>query len=474
MRAAIVWFFIWRLAALAAHPPYQAIAQKFADTILAKGLDVYGPKHTPLWAGVIDTRDFTVAEKGVGAPRGIRESDRAVGGANLYHDVVTLRVFHLLSALTGDQRYKQAAEAYVRAYLELASSPATGALGWGEHLYYHFFRDEVAAERKHHELLEWTPPGDLLWEANPDATRKEIAALRCHFYKDDPAALFNRHSSWAKAEHQKPGGQPWIKHSGLYAQAFMFLYARTGEAEWLRWSRGIGALYWNHRNPQTGLTLGCIGDPRPSTQDASPQMPELAYWLYKAYQLNPREKEFRLRALAYMKAYNRYFYDPVSRNFLTSVSMDGVPKSKETATVWNIAYGDPGILPNGRIEAYFARMEPGAGCLARARRVAELASETPMPEGVSLEGVAFALNLNLDLYDITHEKRYLRQAQRYADFAIGKFWVSNSDGGLFVRQAGDHYYEAKSAAGDLLAGLLRLELRLNPKRRDPGLYDWSF
>ncbi len=465
--------FVLTAAALAA-PGYKASVRKCAGTILEKGLDVYGPRHTPLWAGVIDTRDFTVPETDVSAPRGIRESDRAVGGANLYHDVVTLRVFHLLSALTGDARYSRAARDYVPAYLDLASSPATGALAWGEHLYYHFFRDEVTAERKNHELLEWTPPWDLLWEADPEATRKEIAALRYHFYADDPTALFNRHASWSKAEYQKPGGQPWIKHSGLYAHAFMFLYAKTGDHQWLKWSRGTGTLYWNHRNPVNNLTLGCIGDPRPSTQDASSQMPELAYWLYKAYQVNPQETVFRDRAMAYMKAYNRYFYEPASRNFLVSVGMDGSPKSKQTATVWNIAYGEPGILPNGRIEAYFARVEKDPECLARARRVAELALATPMPEGVSLEGVAFALNLNLDLYDITREKRYLEQARRYADFALEKFWVSNAQYGLFVREAGDHYYEAKSAVGDLLAGLLRLDLRMRPKRKDPELYDWSF
>ena len=460
--------------ALAATPDYQAPVRKFADTLLAKGLDVYGSKHTPLWAGVIDARTLTVPEKGVPAPRGIRESDRAVGGANLYHDVVTLRVFHALSALTGDERYRQAARDYVRAYLELAVSPTTGALAWGEHLYYHFFRDEVAAERKNHELLEWTPPWDLLWDASPEATRKEIAAIRYHFYGDDPSALFNRHASWSKAEYQKPGGQPWIKHSGLYAHAFMFLYSKTNDAEWLQWSRGAGALYWNHRNPQNNLTLGCIGDPRPSTQDASSQMPELAYWLHKAYRENPHETDFRDRALAYMKAYNRYFFDRATGDFLASVGMDGVAKSQQRATVWNIAYGDPGILPNGRIEAYFARVEKDAECLAMARRVAELAAATPLPAGVSLEGVAFALNLNLDLYDITRERRYLKQARRYADFAIQKFWASSAEGGLFVREAGDRYYEAKSGAGDLLAGLLRLDLRLHPKRRDPGLYDWSF
>jgi hypothetical protein len=30
------------------------------------------------------------------------------------------------------------------------------------------------------------------------------------------------------------------------------------------------------------------------------------------------------------------------------------------------------------------------------------------------------------------------------------------------------------ATGAVLAGLLRLHLRLNPKTPDPGLYDWSY
>jgi hypothetical protein len=159
----------------------------------------------------------------------------------------------------------------------------------------------------------------------------------------------SRSAHYNEAGHPAQRLQPWIKHSGLYAHAFMFLHARTGDAEWLKWSRGIDALYWNRRNPANNLTLGCIGDPRPSTQDASSQMPELAYWLYKAYQTNKKEWEFRDRALAYMKAYNRYFCDPATRNFLASVGMDGAAKSRQTATMWNIAYGDAGILPNGRI-----------------------------------------------------------------------------------------------------------------------------
>ncbi|MCX6625376.1 MAG: hypothetical protein NTY38_30815, partial [Acidobacteria bacterium] len=282
----------WRLAlalALTASAPaadapgYLSYVQRFADTPLAGGLDVSGSRNTPLWAGVIDARTLTVPEKDVPSLPGIRPNDRAVGGCNAYHDVVTWRVFETLSALTGRNRYAGAVKDYLTFFLKHAQNEQTGLLGWGEHLYYDFYRDAVPAERKSHELLEWTPPWEVLWRVDPDAVKREISGIRYHYYADDPAALFNRHAWWDRPEHPKPGGQPWIKHSGLYAYSFAFLYAKTHDPRWLAWSRGAGELYWNHRNPATNLTLGCIGDPRPSTQNAATNMPDLAYWLLKAW-----------------------------------------------------------------------------------------------------------------------------------------------------------------------------------------------
>ena len=72
-----------------------------------------------------------------------------------------------------------------------------------------------------------------------------------------------------------------------------------------------------------------------------------------------------------------------------------------------------------------------------ARRITGIAAKTPLPAEAPLDGVAFALNLNLDLYDLTGEKAYLDGARRYADVAIERFWVAHGKGGLFVRKAGD-------------------------------------
>jgi hypothetical protein len=445
----------------------------FADTLLNKGLDVYGPKPTPLWAAVIDARSLTVPREGVPPPAGVRSGDRAVGGANLYHDAVTLQVFRVLSAVTKDPRYAAAAREYERAFVGLAQNPETGLVAWGEHLYYDFFRDEVARERRSHELLGWTPPWPLLWDSDPRAVERAIAGIRYHFYADDPASLFNRHADWAVAGHQKPRGQPWIKHSGLFAYSFLFLYSRTGDERWLRWALGVGDLYWSRRNPVTNLTLSCIDDPRPASKTATNGMASLAYWLLKASRLHPAGAPLRDRAVAFLKAYNRYAYDAGRGGYRGSVHLDGAPAGDALAQPWNFAYGEPSILPAGRIAAYFARFEKDPVFLEMAQRIARIAQSSPMPENVSVEGAGFALNLNLDLYDLTRERRYLDAAREYARKAVENFWVESAEGGLFVREPGDRYYEAKTGAGDLAAGLLRLHLR-SSRTKDPGIYDWSF
>lgn len=453
---------------------YSWYVRKFADTLLEKGLDVYGPQKTPLWAGVIDSRDFSVPREGVPATPGVRESDRAVGGCNLYHDAVTLRVFRVLSALSGEPKYASAARDYMDHYLEHVRSEKTGFLAWGEHLYYDFFRDQVATERKWHELLEWTPPWRDLWEVNPQAVTAAIEALRYHYYDDDPAALFNRHAFFDIAEHQKPGGQPWIKHSGLYAYSFMFLHRRTGDRKWLAWARGAAELYWQRRNPETNLTLSCIDDPREGSKRASSGQALLAYWLLKAYQLNPRETQIWRRAVALLEAFDKYAYDAERKAYRASLDLDGTPGGDGLIEPWNFAYGAPSILPVGRIAAYFARTEKSPVFVEIARRIADMAKAQPPPDDVSVEGLGFALNLNLDLYELTDEQTYLTEAKSYADTTVEKFWAANSDGGLFVRRAGDPYYEAKAGVGEVLAGLLRLHIDTSQYAHDPKLYDWSF
>ncbi len=471
---------------------------RFADTLLERGRDKLGAQNTLLLAAVIDTRDMSVPRgfapdakvksnreviTSVPPLPGVREGDRAVGGSNLLHDAATVRFLSTLSQVSGQPRYRDAALGYCREFLGRAQNSQTGLLAWGEHLFYDLFADKVSVHPYYssrnqwpHELLGTTPPWELLWQADAARTARAIAGLRLHFYEPKPDALFNRHAHWDRVEYQKSGtqgeSQPWIKHSALFTHAFAFLYAKSGDEEWLRWARATGDIYWNARNPRTGLTPSCLTDPRPQAQMVSSGQAQLAYWLYRAFQLCPRETAWRDRAVALFLAYDRAAYSARHDAYLARFPTDGSHvtrlaadknglKEADFATSWLVGYGDASTLPvqQGRIAAHLARAERNAECLQIARRIHRIARKTPLHAETSVAALADALHLGLDLHDLSAEPAYLRDARFYADEATARYWRDTERGGLLARADNDPYYEAKAGSGDLASGLLRLSLQ---------------
>ncbi len=466
---------------------YLYYVQTFASTLLNKGLDRYGSRRTALWCAVMDARDLSVPRQNVPFVEGIRPGDRAVGGSNLYHDVATLKAFRVLSDVTGNSRYANAATGYLRDFLTHAQSPVTGLLGWGEHLYYDVYEDRVRVEEAYgnrqygglwHEFLGNTPPWAALWEVDSVRTQKAITGIQYHFFEPEPDTfLFNRHAHWDKAQYQTADkAQPWIKHTGLYTYSYAFLYGKTENETWLRRAKGTGALYWDRRHPQTGLTLSCIGDKRPFAQHASlSSMTMLAYFLHKAGRLVPAEETWRAHALAFLRSISHYAWDPAAQMYYSALTVEGKPVADETdgkplyLKAWVSGYGVSSVLNAGRIAAYFARQGNDPQFLEMARRAALIASKEPLPDHFVAENMADAIHLNLDLHELTKEQVYLTNARTYADLAIGKLWRN----GLFTRQTDDPYYEAKLGIGDLVAGLLRLHLLLHPGSTSAGAYDWD-
>ena len=462
---------------------YLKHVQTFADTLLSVGLDEYGPTKTAMWASVIDARDLSVPIRGVPATEGVRESDRAVGGANYYHDVLTLQVFDQLSQLTGDPAYQQAALDYSKAFLERAQSPKTGLLGWGEHLYYNFYTDTVSVSESRildqrayfimpHELIAWTPPWSRLWPIDSTRVRRAIEGLKYHFNGPDPQTyLFNRHATWNKAEHQEVL-MPWIKHAALYAYSFGFLHQQTGDEAWKEKSWQIGTLYWNLRDHRTDLVFGCLyHSSEPSagkTADLSNTL-LYAYWLYKAGEVNGSE-EMKQQAVTLLKAYDRYGWNASEKMYYKDLNLDGTPPDNaQWATPWKVGYGTSSLLSLVRVAFYIATQNDDEELTQIAQKALEVANGQPLLKTYNAQNLGEAINANLDVYQLTQDQQYVQQAQRYADTAIEDLWKN----GLFVRQKGDVYYEAKLGTGDLLAGLLRLHLALNDLEPNASA-DWSF
>ena len=465
-------------------PDYLEYVKVSADNLLKHGTDRYGTRKTTIWASVIDTRDYSVPEYGVPATEGVRSHDRAQGGGNLYHDVTTLKVFHALSDLLETDTYQKAVSAYLSDYLEFAQSPYNGLLGWGEHLYYHFYRDSVMLDEERadnrgsnyypHEFLGSTPPWGLLWDSDADRTARAIEGLQYHYNGPDPKVyLFTRHANYYKAEYQDYV-MPWIKHTGLYAYSYAFLYNKTGDANALYWSRETGNLYWKLRDPETNLTLSCLfhGSEASSGKKSSiGGTSKLAYWLYKSYKLTG-DPDQRMKALNLMLALDKYHWNNVEKKYYGSLPVDGsVDEESKLSTAWKIGYGSTSVLNFGRVAVYLAAQEENPGFLIMAKRNASILNQEELPNEFTAENIADAMNINLDLFDLTADREYLNAAQVFAGKAIDELWKN----GLFARQSGgDPYYEAKLGIGDLLAAFLRLHMSLHPEMSLTNNYDWSF
>ena len=462
---------------------YLKYVQTFADTLLSVGLDHYGPESTAQWASVIDARDRSVPIRGVPPTEGVRPSDRAVGGSNYYHDVVTLQVFDRLSQLTNDAQYQQAAREYSEDFLRHTQNPETGLLGWGEHLYYNFYTDTVSVAESRilnqrayftmpHELIAWTPPWARLWAIDSARTRRAIEGLKYHFNGPDPQTyLFNRHATWNKTEYQ-PVLMPWIKHAALYAYSFGFLYQQTGDERWKEKSWQIGTLYWNLRDHRTDLVFGCLYH---SSEPGAGKRADLsntllyAYWLYKAGELNESE-EMKQQATTLISAYDRYGWNDTEKKYYKDLNLDGSPTEKpQWATPWKVGYGTSSLLSLVRVAAYLAARQSPDPMTQIAKKAIDAANDQPLLERYNAQNLGEAINANLDVFSLTNDRVYIQHAERYADLAIEHLWQD----GLFVRQKDDAYYEAKLGSGDLLSGLLRLHEALSDGKPEENV-DWSF
>ncbi len=116
------------------------IVQRYADTMLERGRDVYGPQKTGLLLSALDRTTLAPLKVRPAAPAGIRRGDRPgrawveMNGANPMLDQNLLRVLYALTELTGEPRYAKAADEELTWFFSNTMAPKTSLLPWGEHL----------------------------------------------------------------------------------------------------------------------------------------------------------------------------------------------------------------------------------------------------------------------------------------------------------------------------------------------------
>ena len=169
-----------------------------AETILTRGRDRYGPKHTPLLVDALnpDTLD-PVAHDGRDVAGGRRLSNFAL-------QQEFLRALVALSTTTRESRYRDAAVELVEYAFERLTD-AAGLLQWGGHVAYDVDADELATNKGGpHELKFEYPFYEFLWEVDAEATRRFVEAFWTAHVFDWSILDFNRHgdlNEWLNDEY---------------------------------------------------------------------------------------------------------------------------------------------------------------------------------------------------------------------------------------------------------------------------------
>jgi hypothetical protein len=215
------------------------IVRRYADVMIERGRDTYGPKKTGLLLSALDRMTLAPLTARPAPPAGIRREDRpgrpwaALTGANPHLDQNLLRVLYVLSELTGDPRYRDVADEELTWFLNNTMSPATNLLPWGEHLSWDVMLDEPIAGGTvlmHEFARPW-----VLWERcfalAPEASKRFALGLWEHQIANHETGAFDRHAPYF--EHGPVDGKDFPRHAGFYIGTWCYAYKYTRDETFL-------------------------------------------------------------------------------------------------------------------------------------------------------------------------------------------------------------------------------------------------
>ena len=421
------------------------------DTLIAEGTDRYGAEHSPLFSSILDLKTHRLPETAPPLLRGQRNADRAFPGCNVQHDLFTLLVMHHISELTGQQRYAQAADAYLDFFLRRCASVGNGLFPYGEHAFWDFKKEAVGG-LPIHEDLGFVPPEFLekLWEINPRAVERHVRGLERHFLEGDDW-IWNRHAYILNDQRPtKPVDFP--RHGGFYIYQWAFLYTKVKDPQLLDWAKKTARRRagWHHSVASMGISM------------------------LRANQILGKDKipEFetigRECLMPLIEEPNDDFKNGISHMYvkLEKIRLEHKQVEKDhsrtTYGFWDMLYagsGGYGFVGAERLAVMclgIHRLIDSPKHLQVAKDICGFYLTHPRPSkhGVTPGKIAGQIAMALDLYDLTGEAKYLDYARENADFAV-KGLFSNS---LIRAATGAEYYEAANGVGTLLLELLRMHL----------------
>ena len=309
------------------HSPYFTPVKTMLETLIEHGRDHYGLEHSPLFAAIL-TADTLECPENPPPHRTLpirldpgRPKRRAAGGSNLLYDQATLKCMDLMTQLTRDPKYRQAALDALRFQLNRAVD-AKGFPAMGGHYNWNFYTDQIDADGDYHELWYWPMAWRLWWAADAVKTRAYVDKIWEWHVVDKATGETNRHSD---GQH----GWSFTYCDGTLMSAWAFMATKSDDVKYRQWCARVAGYHWGRRNPDTGLSPGSGGqygmkvarfDTRHFT---TTNMPWARYLIEAGRRTDNAELVAMGRAI--LDGYAKCGYDPMTGLFYGQIALDGTP-----------------------------------------------------------------------------------------------------------------------------------------------------
>ena len=442
--------------------PFINVVYRYADTMLEKGRDTYGPQKSGLFLSALDRKTFSILENRPGAPSGIRESDRPgpaggpLVGANLHLDQNLLRLLYFLTELSAEDRYQKAADNELEWFLKNTQSPATGLLPWGEHLCWNVVTDEAtsALSVPVHEFARPWMLWDKCFKLAPEQSKRFALGLWNSQIADHKTGAFDRHANFHSSAPQ--AGMDFPRHAGFYIRTWAEAYAHTGDPAFLEAISVLLGRFEKKRHPGTGLI-----ETKSGSAIASPVLSlSLAIDCDGAARIMPEPLSRRLRTFADRE--DQLFCSlphdlKTKKGFVTSIDL-ATGKADDTYTsLWDAGYGTCTTATVAIMCVSRCENTGKTGYRDLIVDSADIYLDSLPDDQTDAWPMTFghAIGLELAAFRQTAQEKYYKRAFRLGEIAIEKFFGENP---LPKASLKTEHYESITGADTLALALAELHL----------------
>jgi len=418
-------------------PDFFAVVRRYADTMIERGRDTYGPQKSGLFLSALDRDTLSPLKVRPAAPGGIRRGDRPgrpwveMNGANPHLDQNFLRILYTLTDITGDNRYATAADEELSWFLKNTMSPKTDLLPWGEHLSWDVILDIPISggdEMMHEFARPW-----MLWDRcfalAPEASARFALGLWEHQIANHKTGGFDRHAPYF--EHGPVNGKDFARHAGFYIGTWCYGWKYSTNDVFLNAIETLLARFERKRVQKDGSLAATIGPL--DCEIAAARVPQ---------PLAKRLREFAAKE-------DELILEDLKRHLSGSGTNTYVPPK------WQAGYS-AGTLASSAMFCLGRYEQTGGkefGDLIVKYADAYLNSRPE--EDVDAWPMSFghAISTEVAAYRLTKRERYLNEARRFAEAAVNLFW---QDKPLPRASLKSGHYETITGADSLALALLEV------------------